>query len=171
MNPPFGIAPNHTRVSRFARWRTPLATLIFLVVLGSALLGWLGGGGERTLRKETPLADVTMQHEPILRSGNWFETVVRVRPKRNVGDLVVSVSDRLWQGMSIDTQIPDAQSAESTGGRYAFHYGPVGAGEVFILKLDGQIQPRGLRRLTGELVVADGEEPLATVPLTLTVLP
>jgi hypothetical protein len=169
--PPFGITDSHGRIGGFARWRTPVAVLFFAVVLGSAMLGWLGGGGSRSVHKDTGQASVTVRHEPILRSGNWFETMVIVRPKRDVGDLVISVSDELWRGMSIDTQIPDAESVESTGGRYSFHYGALAANEVFRLKLDGQIQPHALRRLAGDLVVADGEAPLASVQLALTVLP
>jgi hypothetical protein len=171
LDPPFGITDNHGRIGGFARWRTPVAVLFFTVVLGSAMLGWLGGGGSRSVREDTPEARVTVRHEPILRSGNWFETMVIVRPRRDVGDLVISVSGELWRGMSIDTQIPDAESAESTGGRYSFHYGALAANEVFRLKLDGQIQPHALRRMAGDIVVADGRMPLASVPLSLTVLP
>lgn len=168
---PIGLEGCGSRLDAIARWRTPLATVVLGGVLGSAMLGWLGGGSDETVRVETPQAQVSVQRQAILRSGNWFETSVVVRPTRDVADLVISVSNPLWKGMSIDTMMPDAESAESLDGEYAYHFGKVKAGQAFTLKIDGQIQPRALRRLTGAISVADDQTRLASVPLSLTVLP
>lgn len=168
---PYGIDALHCEVERFARWRTPLAALVFVVVLGSAMLGWLGGGAPSVKAYVSPAARVTLEYAPILRSGNWFETVLTITPRRDVRDLVMAVDQPLWRGMSIDTLAPDAESAEASGGRYSYHFGAAKAGEPVRIKFDGQIQPRALRTLTGNITIADQDRPLIAMPLSVTVLP
>ena len=169
--PPYGIDPLHCEVEPFARWRTPLAAAVFVAVLGSALLGWLGGGPPSVKAYVSPDARVTLEYEPILRSGNWFETVLTITPARDVTDLVMAVDQPLWRGMSIDTLAPDAESAEAPGGRYSYHFGKARAGEPFRIKFDGQIQPRALRFLEGDITIKDDDSALIVLPLSVTVLP
>lgn len=168
---PYGIDPAHCEVERFARWRTPIAALVFVVVLGSAMLGWLGGGAPSVIAYVSPAASVTLEYAPILRSGNWFETVLTITPKRDADDLVMAVDQPLWRGMSIDTLVPDAESAEAGGGRYSYHFGKARAGVAMRIKFDGQIQPRALRKMKGHITIADKERSLIAIPLSITVLP
>lgn len=168
---PYGIDPLHCEVPRLARWRTPVATAVFVVVLGSALAGWLGGGPPKVTEYRAADAAATLEYEPVLRSGNWFETVLNVTPRHDVADLVVAVDQPLWRGMSIDTLTPDAESVEALDGRYAHHFGKVRAGERFRMKFDGQIQPRALRTLSGSIRIEDGKRSLLTMPVKVTVLP
>jgi hypothetical protein len=168
---PYGIDAYHCDVARFARFRTPLAIVLFIVVLGSALFGFLGGGGSRTVAYVSPFARVVVEHEPILRSGNWFETTLTITPSRNIEDLVMAVDQPLWRGMSIDTIAPDAESAEGLDGTYSYHFGPVKSGETLRIKFDGQIQPRAFRRLRGDITIADDKEDLMAIPVSITVLP
>ncbi|HUD30459.1 MAG TPA: hypothetical protein VMQ93_16445, partial [Novosphingobium sp.] len=112
-----------------------------------------------------------LEHEPILRSGNWFETQLTVTPARDVKDLVMAVDQPLWRGMSIDTIAPDAESAEGLDGTFSYHFGEVKAGEPLRIKFDGQIQPRALRVLAGDITIADDKTDLIAIPLSITVLP
>lgn len=168
---PFGIDPQHCEVPAVARWRTPIAIAVFAIVLGSALVGWLGGGPPLVTEYRTPTVRVTLEYQTVLRSGNWFETVLNITPERDITDLVVAVDQPLWRGMSIDTLAPDAESAEALGGRYAYHFGEVKAGESFRLKFDGQIQPRALRTLSGNIGIADDKRAMLEMPVKVTVLP
>lgn len=168
---PFGIADRHLRSGRLARWR-PWLILVFLgVPLLAALLGFLGGGGEATVRATSPQADMDVVTPRTLRSGNWFETRVVVTPRADIADLTIAIDQPLWRGMSIDTLVPDADKVEATGGSFAYSFGAVKAGERFVMKVDGQIQPRGLRELKGVVTLRDGDRPLATAPLSIWVLP
>jgi hypothetical protein len=67
--------------------------------------------------------------------------------------------------------VPDAEKAESLDGTFAYSFGPVRKGERFLLKFDGQIQPHWYRRLSGRIGIKDGEQPLADLPISITVLP
>lgn len=168
---PYGIDATHCEIERYARWRTPLAMLAFAAVLGSALLGLLGGAGSSVREYISTSARVTLEHEPILRSGNWFETQLTIVPSRDVSDLVMAVDQPLWRGMSIDTIAPDAESAEGLDGTYSYHFGKVKAGEALRIKFDGQIQPRAFRVLRGDITLADDKTDLMAIPLSITVLP
>lgn len=169
--PPYGIAARHF-TPRHGPWLRP--TLILLLIglpLLAAMLGWLGGGAEPVTSAAGSQARVEIAAPRILRSGNWFETQVRVDPRRDIADLTVGFDEELWRFMSVDTLMPDAESAEFGDGRFTFHFGPVKAGDRFVLKIDGQIQPRWFRRQTGRVTVLDDERELVSAPVALTVLP
>lgn len=171
LSPPLGIGERHLRSRFLSRWRPWLAAVLFGVPLLAALLGFLGGGRDATFRAASPQAAMTITTPGVLRSGNWFETRVLVEPRADIADLTVAIDDPLWRGMSIDTLVPDAEKAESKDGSFAYGFGRVKAGERFVLKIDGQIQPRGLRRLRGDVTLRDGDRPLAVAPVSIQVLP
>lgn len=168
---PLGIEKRHMKSGPLARLR-PLGMLVFLgLPLAAALSGLLGGGKESLSVARSPAANVTVETPGILRSGNWFETRILVEPHEDIADLTISIDQPLWRSMSIDTLVPDAEKAKSGDGRFAYSFGSVRSGERFLLKVDGQIQPRGLRRLRGSVALSDGERQLAAVPVSILVLP
>jgi hypothetical protein len=169
--PPFGIAPRHLQPHGPRRLRSLLVLLFIGLPLAAALLGLLGGGRERTASAASPAARLTVETPAILRSGNWFEMQVVAEPRADVADLTIAIDEPLWRHLSIDTMVPDAETSQAVGGRFAYAFGPVRKGERFVLKLDGQIQPRWFRRQAGRIALRDGERMLAEVPLVITVLP
>lgn len=168
---PYGIGAGHFGERPVRRMRPLLQLLIIGIPLAAAMLGFLGGGAPRIIRAASPGAQLTVEAPRVLRSGNWFETRVIVEPAADVADLAIAIDQPLWRRMSIDTLVPDAEKAESAEGRFTYSFGPVAGGERFVLKLDGQIQPYGLRILNGRIGVRDGDNPLVSAPVTLVVLP
>lgn len=169
--PPFGLDAGDVN-RRGSKWvRQLLVPLLVGGPLVAAALGWLGGGGAEVSTAHGPDATMSVETARVLRSGNWFETRVAVKPKRDIADLAISIDQSLWQDLSVDTAIPDAESVEALNGRFTYRFGAVKGGDRFLFKLDGQIQPRGMRRLAGTIVARDGERALASVPLTIQVLP
>lgn len=167
---PFGIKDRHLRPQR-ATTRIVLLALVVLVPIIAALTGILGGGAAKRVMTQNEQATLSVEIQPVLRSGNWFESQVVAVPRQPVSDLTVAIDEELWRRMSIDTQAPDAEKAEFKDGSFRYSFGPVEAGSRFLLKLDGQIQSWGFRRLSGKVTLLDGDQPLAGVPLTITVLP
>lgn len=168
---PIGLEERHVRPTSPTWIRSALILLLIGGPLALAMFGVLGGGNDRIVTVRTPAANLTIETPHILRSGNWFETRIVVEPLRDTASLSVAIDQPLWRGMSIDTAIPDAEKVEATGGRFTYSFGPVARGEKLVFKLDGQIQPRGFRRVTGTIDAKDGEVTLAELPITLTVLP
>lgn len=152
-------------------WR-PLGQVLFIgIPLAAALAGWLGGTTPAKLVAETREVRFAVTMEETLRGGKIYETLVEVTPARDLADLTIWVDAPLWRRMNVDTLLPDADSVESTGDRFAFHFGPIGAGETFLLKIDGQLHPEWMRQVEGRIGVGEGDRPLASVPLALLVLP
>ena len=169
--PPFGITPKHIAGRALSRWRTVISVVVLTGVMLLAFSGLLGGASSSRIEARGEGLSGALEYDPVVRSGNWFETFVTVRAASDVQDLTIVVDHDLWRQMSIDTMAPDAESAEALGGTYAYHFGPVKAGETFRLKLDGQIQPGLWRRQNGTIHIRDGERERMAFPVTLTVLP
>lgn len=168
---PYGVAGRNALPNPSARLRNLGVIALIGLPIAAALAGLLGGGAPRVTVAATPEALMTVTSPAVLRSGNWFETEVMVTPAAAVDDLTIRIDNGLWHRLSIDTMVPDPESAEALDGRFVYHFGKVEARQRFTLKLDGQIQPAGLRRLEGAFEAADDERPLVRVPLGITVLP
>lgn len=167
---PFGVSDRHLHPPSRTLTQAVLIAVL-LVPLGAAMLGYLGGGDSERSTVRSSAATLSIERPRIARSGNWFETRIIAVPSRDVADLTVAIDKPLWHRMSIDTLAPDADSSEFAEGAFRYAFGPVGAGEPFELKLNGQLQSWGYRRLEGDVTLLDGQRELARVPLTLTVLP
>lgn len=168
---PFALAPRHLAPRHRRLTRDMLAALVIGLPLAAAMLGLLGGNDPATATIRSPAAQLSVTAPQVLRSGNWFEVEMQVVPTADVADLTIAIDRELWRRLSIDTMVPDAESAESLDGRYRYHFGPVKRGQPFALKIDGQIQPDGARRLEGRVVTGDGERQAASMPVGITVLP
>jgi hypothetical protein len=168
---PFALTRKNVVGRGRSRWRTIVAVALLSAVLLFSFTGLLGGGEPRRVEARAAAASGELAYDAIVRSGNWYETQLTLRAAADIQDLTIAIDDAVWRKMSIDTMAPDAESAEAIDGAYAYHFGPVKAGETFRLKLDGQIQPGLLRRQTGVIRVRDNERALLAFPVTLTVLP
>lgn len=168
---PFAIGPQHLHERSRNRWRNLGVAVLLGGSIAAAMTGVLGGGASHTESARGAGVSAQLVYDPIVRSGNWYETTVTVRASAAVKDLTIAVDQRLWSRMSIDTVAPDAESAEALDGEYTYHFGAVKAGETFRLKLDGQIQPGLPRRQEGAFHVRDDKRELTSLPVRLTVLP
>ncbi|MBB4860215.1 hypothetical protein HNO88_003557 [Novosphingobium chloroacetimidivorans] len=168
---PFAIGPQHLHEGSRSRWRNLAVAVLFGGSIAAALTGVLGGGASHVETASGAGMAAQLVYDPIVRSGNWYETLVTVRASATVKDLTIAFDQPLWSRMSIDTVAPDAESAEALDGEYTYHFGEVKAGEIFRLKLDGQIQPGLPRRQEGAIHVRDDKRELTSIPIKLTVLP
>lgn len=107
----------------------------------------------------------------ILRNGHFFETVVRVTPKRPLTDLRLAVSSSLWRDMTINSMVPAPEKEESRSGLFLLSYGPADAGKPFEIKIDGQINPPLFLGTAGEMAVYDGDARLAGTRMRVAVRP
>jgi hypothetical protein len=168
---PFGIGRHHLS----PQWPRLMRHLLVFTFIGlpllAAMVGLLGGGSEPVKVARSPEATLTVVSPSILRSGNWFETAIVVEAHDDIADVAIAIDQPLWRGMSIDTEIPDPVKLESLEREFTYSFGPLARGERLLFKLDGQIQPRGPRRMSGRITVRDAGRALAAVPMTLTVLP
>jgi hypothetical protein len=140
-------------------------------IMLTAWLGLFGGKGPDVLQSEGHVRELTVSMPLTLRSGMLFEMVIAVHAARDLEDAVIAFDPALWRGMTINTGIPAASEEKFEEGQFRLHYGPLGTGGRIELKIDGQLNPdlRGSNR--GEVALLDGTRRIATIPVSVRVLP
>jgi len=167
---PEGIGDEHSRP--VAGWRvhaSPLSLVVFGVVIVLALTGLLGRESDR--RAEGSGVRLAVHSSEIIRNGEFFEMRISVEADEPIGELVVGVDEELWKDMTVNTMIPGAADETSADGEFRFAFAELEAATPFILKVDVQVNPDILAGNDGAVTVYDGETPLATADVSITVLP
>ncbi len=168
---PDGIQQQHLTRGQGMPLRSWLSLLIPGALLTLAMAGLFGGGQSTRLVAAAPSARVMLALPTTLRSGVFFETDVDVLARRDIGDLTIGLTAELWRDMTINTTMPEAGEQDYREGLFRFRYGPVKAGNRIKIKFDGQVNPPLIGSSRGEVVVFDGQNRLATIPVTIKVLP
>lgn len=148
-----------------------VALALLSLLLGAAMLGVLGGAKSPWRMVEASRGTLAVKTPQTLRSGLFFEQNIRIDARSPVSDTVVAISPALWRDITVNTIIPAASEEEFSDGRYRLHFGPLAAGERFELKIDGQINPPLTLGTRGSIGWADGDQPIAEIPIAITVLP
>ncbi|HWT42211.1 MAG TPA: hypothetical protein VN152_06155 [Sphingopyxis sp.] len=156
---------------RWHRHASPISFVILAAIITFALSG-LTGGQPSPLRSENfGAARFDVKTPSVIRNGEFFETRIRIEAARDISDAVLAVSPSLWTDMTINTMIPAASEESFKGGAYRFSYGRLRAGEILVVKIDGQINPPLFAGTRGEIALFDGERRLGGMPLKIKVLP
>lgn len=168
--PPDGIGQQEIQpVEGWRRHASPLSLIVFGAVVTAALVGLLGH--ERTWGAAGDGASLEVHMPEVIRNGEFFELRVTVEADRDIGELVVTVDQSLWQDITINTMVPAATEESSEGGLYAFTFAELPDGTTFLFKVDGQVNPDIVGGNSGRIAVRDGERLLAETTVTMGVLP
>jgi hypothetical protein len=151
--------------------RGTLALVLLTALLVAALLGVFGGGKSPWQVVRSPHGDLAVKTPVILRSGLFFEQVVRIEARRPVADLVVAIDAALMRDMTINTMIPAPSEEQFEDGSFRFSFGPLAPGEFFQFKLDGQVNPSLVGGNAGAIAWYDGDRRIASLPLDIKVFP
>lgn len=150
------------------------AGTLSLLVLGSVVAwGASGYAGSRnhTHAVEASALRLRVATPSLIRNGEIYETTIDVGAKRRIDKLVIGVSPALWRETTMNAMTPAAAAESSEAGLFRFAYDKVEAGASFTVKIDLQINPTLFGNNAGVIVVFDGDERLAELPLNLRVLP
>jgi len=170
--PPDGIDDSHIPDARSLWHRASWFSLAVLALLvGCALSGILGGQPSPVRVAETVDVRIAVKMPAVIRNGEFFETEIVITPKRDIAELVLEVDPRLWRDLTVNTFLPAPAEEAFKGGAFRFSYGPASAGDPLVLKLDSQINPSLFGGTRGAMTVSDGDATLATLPLSMRVLP
>jgi hypothetical protein len=170
LRPPDGIGDEHAQP--IGGWRvhaSPLSLVVFGAVLILALTGLLGREADR--RAESGGVRLAVHSSEIIRNGEFFEMRIGVEADAPIGELVIGIGDGLWEDMTVNTMIPAASDEESAEGEFHFIFASLEAGTAFLLKIDLQVNPDIVGGNDGAVTVYDGDDPLATTDVSITVLP
>jgi hypothetical protein len=167
---PDGIDERHVHlVEGWRRHASPFSLAAFATVIVLALTGLLGH--ERDWVAEANAATLRVHSPEIIRNGEFFEIRVAVETAEPIGDLRIGVDAALWEDMTVNTMIPAATEEMSEDGEFAFTFGPLEPGTAFDLKVDLQVNPDIVGGNAGSVTLYDGDDVLAAVDMSISVLP
>ena len=167
---PDGIGERDIRpVARWRRHASPVGILVFGIVVALALFGVLGH--ERTWTATAAAADLEVHGPEVIRNGEFFEIRVRVRAEDPITEVGIGVDEALWEDITVNTMIPAATDETSENGEVRFTFAELPAGTEFLLKIDLQVNPDILGGNEGTITLYDGEEPIVSTDVSITVLP
>lgn len=142
-------------------WRSVLVSWAPLGVLGELILVALTG----------ILSGIFFKAPVVLRSGQFFEMRLLVVAQRLIDKPVSAVPVGYWCDLMINSFYPATVGEQARDGHFEFALDPLEAGEVMILKIDGQNNPPLVGRLSGRLELRDAERTIAAMPVSLRTLP
>lgn len=167
---PDGIGERNVRP--VAAWRTH-ASALGLVIFGSVVLAALTGlpGHERTWTAEADGARLAVHTSEVIRNGEFFEMRIRVKASAEIGELVIGVTDGIWQDMTVNSMIPAPADEQNLDGETRFTFSGLEAGSELLWKIDLQVNPDIVGGNGGQVTVYDGDEKLGATEIGITVLP
>jgi hypothetical protein len=168
--PPDGIGEEHARpTDGWRRHANPVALVVFGVVMLLGVTGVLGREGE--VRAEASGVSLTVHTSQIIRNGEFLEMRISVESDDPIAELVIGVDESLWEDMTVNTMIPAAADEASANGEFRFTFAELEAGTRFLFKVDLQVNPDIVAGNDGAVTVYDGDQPMATTDVSITVLP
>jgi hypothetical protein len=168
--PPDGIGDEHSRpVAAWRRHASPLALVVFGLVIALALVGVLGH--ERDWVAEANGVRLNVHGPAIIRNGEFFEIRIGVESEEAIGELVIGVDQALWEDMTVNTIIPAATEERGDDNEFRFVFAELPPQTPFLLKLDLQVNPDIVGGNEGVVTVYDGEQVLADARISIGVLP
>lgn len=168
---PQGIDEDHSNAKGWHKHANPGAVLGIGLFLGLALAGLFGGQPHPTRVTDTPSVIITTQFPEILRNGEFFEMRGTIRVKQAFKDLRLGISAPYWRDMTINSMVPAPVEESSENGTYIFSFGKMEAGDIFTIKIDGQINPPMFAGTKGKFTIYDGDAVKTVIPINLRVLP
>jgi len=169
---PDGISEDHLdeppRHTIHATW---LGLLGLGAILAAALSGIFGGHSNDTLNQTANGVALSVSAPRTLRSGEFFEMRIALETSRRIAQPTLAISPGSLRGLTINTIMP-APAGEAFGkDAFLLEFDPLAPDDRLEVKIDGQSNPTLLGGTAGRLELRDGEAVLASVPLTIRVLP
>lgn len=168
---PDGITPHHCAPRASDKLVGAAALVLLTALVAAAIVGLFGGTPHPATEFQSDSVRLRIEYPKVIRSGEFFEGRIAVTPLRDIADLTLAISPALWREHTVNSMIPGAEKEAFANGAYRFSYGPATAGETFFVKIAFQLNPPLFGGTRGDIGVLDGEMPLASVPLSLKVMP
>ncbi len=131
----------------------------------------LGGQPHPVKSAANAAVRLTLAAPETLRSGMFFETRVRIEPRRPIGEVVLAISPVLWRDITINSAIPAPEKEAFADGMIRMSYGKGEPGKPIEIKFDGQVNPPLIGANAGEVAVYDGDQRLIAIRADKRVLP
>ena len=166
-----GLENPGPRANFWDRHASPVALLILGSLLLFAAFGGAGGQPSPRTTAQFGLAEMHVKMPAVIRNGEFFEAVVDIEAGAPLTDATLAVEADLWRYTTLNPMIPAATEEKFVDGDFRLSYGPLEAGEILRIKIDGQINPPLFAGNSGAIALYDGERLIGTRRFDVRVLP
>jgi hypothetical protein len=118
-----------------------------------------------------PAGTLTVQGPERLRGGLLFQVRVDVKATREIKEPQLVLNPGLLDQLTLNTTEPDPLSQSNSNGRLTLSYGRIPAGQRLTVWLQYQANPANLGKQTANILLTDGDTPIATVKRDITIFP
>jgi hypothetical protein len=156
------------------RRRHPFVRRGLLVLVGVvAALGLLNIFGQRpsTSRAATSAAVLSVYSPPSVRGGLLYTSRFHVTARKDIGKALLVLAPGWFEGMQVNSTVPQPVSQASADGRVVFDLGHIAAGKSSIVWVQFQVNPTNVGHRSQDVTLTDGDNVLLRVHRTITVLP
>ncbi|MGN6371388.1 MAG: hypothetical protein ACTHM1_00105 [Solirubrobacteraceae bacterium] len=119
----------------------------------------------------TSAIEVHVRAPSRLRSGLIFQVRVEVRAHRDIKALEAVFDRGWWDGMSINSIVPEPTESSSEEGQVVLHYGKLEADEKFVFWIYAQANPTTVGKRRQDVEIRDNMTPLAHIHRSITIFP
>lgn len=106
-----------------------------------------------------------------LRGGVFYQGRFTIRAEDAIENATLVLAPGWLEDMHINTIEPAPAEETSRDGDLALSFGPLAAGDEFVLYMQFQVNPTNVGRRSADVGLYDGDELLASVDRTVTVFP
>jgi hypothetical protein len=143
---------------------------LLLVILALALAN-LFGQRPSTSRAETAAATLSVYSPTRVRSGLLYTTRFHVTAKTNLRKVQLVLSPGWFEGMQVNSTVPQPVSEGSDDGDAVFDLGHLAAGRSSIVWVQFQVNPTNVGHRRQDVLLTDGKHTLLRIHRTITVFP
>lgn len=142
-----------------------------LAALAVAALFGLFGQSPRQSSAAAERASLEVSAPGRLRGGLFFQGRFTIRARDAIENATIVLAPGWLENMHINTIEPAPTEESSRDGDLALSFGPLAAGDELVLYMQFQVNPTNVGRRSADVGLYDGQELLARVDRTVTVLP
>jgi len=116
-------------------------------------------------------ATLTVQSPERLRGGLMFQVRVDVVAHRDIAEPQLTFSPDWWEEMTENSINPEPLEQSTSNGRVTLSYGRLNAGQKLTVWLQYQVNPINVAHRTENVLLSDGDTPIAQLNRDATILP
>lgn len=147
------------------------AVIALLVAFLAVALADVFGQRLDTSRAATPAASLSVESPARARGGLLYTSRFRVTAKTDLRKVQLVLSPGWFEGMQVNSIVPQPVSEGSHDGAVVFDLGHLGPGRSSIVWVQFQVDPTTVTRRNQDVTLTDGKRELLHIHRTITVYP
>ncbi len=168
---PSGLSSGHVKLDRaHGRVARMVLTGLLAAIVLAAAVGLVGQRPSTTVAESEP-AELMVYSPNKLRGGLLFTTRFEILARKPLRAATLVLDSGWFEGMQVNSIVPQPRSESSRDGRVFLHIGPVAAGERVVTFVQFQVNPTNVGRRSQDVRLLDGSKQLVEIRRDVTVFP